>query len=163
MKKMVMAMTMLLASMTAMAQDADNRAGRPERRQFNQAEMIQHRTERTVQKYGLDENQAKQLQELNTKYANVLGGPRGGRGFRPGGPRQGRVDRDSMNRERPSRADMEKRREEMQKEMEAYSAELKKIMNEEQFKAYQADMEKMRNNNGRRPQGQRPHKNNDYK
>ncbi len=157
MKKIVMAMAMLLASMSGMAQDADQGKNRPERKKFSQAEMIQHRTDQTVKRYGLDENQAKQLQELNTKYASVMGGPRGERGFRPQGQRPEKAERDSVKRQRPSREDMEKRR----AEMDAYRAELQKIMTAEQFKSYQADVERMMKNGRHRPQGHQPRRNNE--
>ncbi len=53
--------------------------------------------------------------------------------------------------QRPSREEMEKRREEMMKNMEAYNAELQKIMTEDQFKSYQADIQKRMKNGPRGP------------
>ena len=164
MKKMVMAMMAALTfSMSTMAQDGKTEATRPERRQMNPAEMIQRRTEATVKQYGLNEEQAKKLQELNTKYPNMVSGPRGGRGGqmgprRPQGRRGGDANRDSVRRERPQNMDpeqMKARMQEMQKEREAYNAELQKIMTPEQYKAYTEDMEKRMRNMGNRQGGNR--------
>ena len=57
--------------------------------------MIKHRTERTVKEYNLNDKQAKQLLDLNTKYADMMkpmhrhGGPghHGMRGQRPEPPK----------------------------------------------------------------------------
>lgn len=123
------------------------------------------RTEAMVSEYGLNEEQAKKLAELNEKYKDVLAPPRGPRPQQPGNG--------EMRRQRPPRQDggvegarperiqgdnpmmgrmremMEKRRE----QMEAYDKELKEIMTEDQFKAYQKKREEMR---ARRPNFGRP-------
>ncbi len=164
MKKMVLTMTAaLMITMGTMAQDENKQNVRPERRQMNQTEMIQHRTQQTVEKYGLNEEQAKKLQELNTKYADKMG-PRGGRngGMRPGGSRQFRKDGarpDSLRQQPPSREDMEKMMRQHQEAMAAYDAELQKIMTEDQFKAYKADMEKRMKQGPGNFQRQRPNRN----
>ena len=146
----------LMMSASAMAQDNNNQQVR-ERRQMNPVEMTKRRTDETVKAYGLNEEQAKQLLELNTKFAGKLG-PRGG--MRPGrgmGGRDGRArgERpDSMRPgPRPQREGMPNM-EDMRKNMEEYDAELKKIMTEEQYNAYQADRQK-RFRDGRRNPGDR--------
>lgn len=164
MKKIVIALTaVLMMSTAAMAQDGQRR----ERRQMDRTEMIKQRTDNTVQKYGLDEKQAKELLALNTEYADKMGpgmGMRGGRGgFGRGngnGPRPEGGDT-LQRRQRPQNAPEGGRPnfEEMRKNMEEYNAKLQKIMTPEQYKAYQEDMEKMRQQ-GPRGQGQRPRRNN---
>ena len=64
MKKIIVAMIALFAlSSATFAQTEDSRsASRP-----SKEEMIKERTERTVKRYGLNDTQAKQLLELNTK------------------------------------------------------------------------------------------------
>ena len=171
MKRIVLATAAaLMITMGAMAQDEPNGAMRPERRQMNQTEMIQHRTQRTVEQYGLTKEQGEKLLELNTKFAGKLGGPRPGfqRGMRQGGPgRQGmhkhQANRDSLKREMPSAEEMNKMRQQQQEAMADYEKELQTIMTEEQFKAYKADTEKRMKEGRRGFRGERPHKNNDNK
>jgi len=177
MKKIVLAviaaMTMSIGSATA--QDVQN-GKQQERKRMNQKEMIQKRTEETVKQYGLNEEQAGKLLELNKKYAGKLRGPQGRHpnNMRPGGrPERGfegkmtDMPKDSMKRQGPPQKidgeQMKAAREEMRKNMEAYEAELQKIMSEEQYQAYKADMEKRMKDGRRRFGGQRPHKNDDNK
>ena len=158
-----------LLSIAAMAQDNNPQNGqRPDPK-----EMIQRRTDRIVQQYGLNEEQAKQLLSLNTKYADMMT-PRFGRGQRPGG--QGGA-RPGGNRQRPAQGDSIRQprgqrpeggqRPGMSEQMKAYNEELQKIMTPDQFKAYQADQERMRQGMGRGmgrgmggPRGQRPQQQN---
>ena len=90
MKKIMFSMAAaILMSASALAQ-TDNAPQQPD-----QAEMIKQRTENTVKQYGLNEDQAKQLLELNTKYADKMPmgfgrmGRMGGRGGRREGGREG--------------------------------------------------------------------------
>jgi hypothetical protein len=159
MKKIAMAIAAaLMMSTSAMAQNEEKK-GEP--RQFNKTEMIQQRTDATVKRYGLNEEQAAKLLELNTKYADKMGpmrgGPRGqqgGRGFggRQGmgqgqgqGPRMHRQAPDSLRNNAPRM-----NREEMQKSMEEYDTQLKAIFTPEQYETYQADQKKMREARGNR-------------
>lgn len=128
----------LFISSTALAQEKnDNR----------KQEMIKHRTERTVKEYNLNDKQAKQLLELNTKYADMMrpmhrhGGPghHGMRGQRP----------------EPPKGDTKEMHEKMKKDMKAYDEELQKILTPEQYKNYKSDMEKRRIEGPRGPHGQR--------
>ena len=172
MKKTVLAIAAaVMMSATMMAQDDNQQSARRERKPVDQSEMVQKRTDATVKAYGLNQEQAAKLLELNKQYAGKMG-PRFGRpGDRPG--RGGR--RDSVRMERPVKEGQSVDRnhrpegkrggfEEMRKTMEAYDAELQKIMTEEQFKAYKADREKQMKN-GPRPDGRqgRPHKDDDNK
>lgn len=167
MKKIVLAIAAaLMMSFNAMAQDADN-AQQGQRKQMDRTEMIQHRTDATVKKYGLNEEQAAKLLELNTKYADklrprMMGGPRGQRGAGFQGQRPQRPQRqqgDSISQER-RRGFGGGNPEEMRKNMEAYDAELKTILTPEQYEAYQADQKKMMERRGPR-NGQRPQHRND--
>jgi hypothetical protein len=153
MKQIVMALTATLMMATA-ASAQDNKQQRPERR-MDPSEMIQKRTDNTVKTYGLNEDQAKKLLELNKKYADKMGprmgGPRGGRrggpGMRPDGqtgasPRGGNGEGRRPELTEEQRKQMEARRQEMNETMKQYDAELKTIMTEDQYKAYQADRQK---------------------
>ena len=151
---------MLLLSTAAMAQD--DRGQRPNRQGFDRTEMIQRRTDGVVKKYGLNEEQARQLLSLNTKFADMMG-PRGGarpgnRGARPGGDGQRAARRDTTQQARQRRPQMGPRMGgQMGEQMKAYEEELQKIMTPEQYKAYKADQEE-RMKQGR-PQGPRPQRN----
>ena len=148
MKKIfVTMMAALLVSTSAIAQD-EKTEKRPERK-FDKTEMIKHRTEQTVSRYKLNDKQAKQLLELNTKYADKMGpGPRGHR--HPGHHGAGRPPMppkdDKAQRPEPPKDDskMLEHRKEMEANMKAYDAELQKILTADQFKNYQEDMKKMR-------------------
>jgi Spy/CpxP family protein refolding chaperone len=144
MKRMMMTMlAAVLVSTSVMAQDEKTEKREP--RKFDKTEMVKHRTNETVSKYKLSDKQAKQLLELNTKYADKMG-PRGP--HHPGGPGAGRPPMppkdDKAKRPEPPKDDakMKEHRQEMEKTMKAYDAELKKIMTAEQYKAYQADRQK---------------------
>lgn len=142
----------LFISTTALAQEKnDNR----------KQEMIKHRTERTVKEYNLNDQQAKQLLELNTKYADMMrpmhrhGGPghHGMKGERSEPPKD-------MKGEKPEppkdmKGDRKERREKMEKDMKAYDEELQKIMTPEQYKKYKEDMEKRRKEGPHGPRGHR--------
>jgi hypothetical protein len=147
-----------LVSTQAMAQDEKNEQRRE--RKFDKTEMVKHRTDETVSRYNLNDKQAKQLLELNTKYADKMGprGPRpGGRHGRPGVGRPPMPPSDAQGQRPEAPRDdskMKERRAEMEKTMKEYDAELQKIMSADQYKSYQEDQKKMRER-GRR------HRNND--
>lgn len=160
MKKVMMAIVVALSmSLGVMAQEEqqDSREGRGN---MNQTEMVQRRTDGIVKRYGLNEEQAKQLLELNKKYAGKMG-PRMGMQGRPRrmdgdsvGQRRPRMERPAMRPDSTQRMRPQMRGgnpEEMRKTMEAYNAELQKIMTEEQFKAYQEDMKNRQPRGGRGP------------
>ncbi len=156
MKKMILAIAaalMMSVTMTAQETTSENK---PEMKRPDMTEMIKHRTDETVKKYGLNEEQAAKLLELNTKYSNTMGprrgGPRpdgmrrGGRGMRPDSMRTPRPRPEGEIKEAPAERDgrpgMRGDREGFRKQMEEYNTELQKIMTEEQYKAYREDMEK---------------------
>jgi len=150
---MIMTAAVLMGT-TAVAQD-----NRP---QFDRTEMIKQRTDQMVEKYKLNETQAKQLLELNTKNAESMGPMMGmGRmgGGRPGGmgggrrgggqagqggqgaPQMGGGGFQMTEEQRAQFEEMRKQREENQKK---YDAELEKILTPEQFKSYQEDQKQQR-------------------
>ena len=149
MKQMIMTLlAAVMVSMAAVAQDKDS--NKPSVDNNRKQEMVKHRTDRMVEDYQLNNKQAKKLLELNTEYADKMRprhhghhghhGPHGMRGQRPEPPKS------DMEGERPEppKGDREEHRKEMAETMKAYDAELKKIMTEDQFKVYQADMQKRR-------------------
>ncbi|MBR1485545.1 MAG: DUF4890 domain-containing protein [Prevotella sp.] len=142
MKKILFAiMAALTINISAVAQE-QKEGNRPERPQMNPTEMAQRRTDGMVKKYGLNDEQAKKLLELNTQYAGKLS-PRQGaqRARKPEGAAP-----DTTKQARPQRMERRGGRgempEEVRKEMEAYDAALKTILTEEQYNAYQEDMKK---------------------
>ena len=125
--------------------------------------MIQERTDRMAEKYGLDEAQKAKLLELNTEYSGKMGPGRKGPGGPGGrGPRMDRPDarRDTARlnkgdrparpmRERPEltegqKQEMEARKKEMEAGKTAYEEALKGILTEDQFQAYKKDQERQR-------------------
>ena len=147
-KVMITLMAAALMSTSAIAQE-EKQGKRPEKK-FDKTEMVKHRTDETVKRYSLNDQQAKQLLDLNNKYADKMG-PRGGRHHHHGGPegRPGRPPKDDAKAkgERPEppkdgQRGGGERRKQMEETMKAYDAELQKIMTPEQYKAYQADRKK---------------------
>ena len=152
-----MMMTLVAAFMicsAAYAQDNDNR----------KQEMIKHRTEQTVKDYNLNDQQAKDLLALNTKYADKMRpprhhGPHGKKGERPEPPKGDKKcdcpkpPKGDMKGDRPEppKGDMKEKRAEMEATMKAYDAELQKIMTPEQYTRYKADMEKRHKDHKRGP------------
>lgn len=140
-------MTAMIVGTAAMAQ----------RQKPDATTMIQKRTENMVKKYGLDKTQAKQLLELNTKYAGTMGsrigqrsGKRGPAGIRQGNKRGvagARSGKDSVARKRPQltkdqQAAFLERRKQAQESTKAYDTELQTIMTADQYKSYKADAER---------------------
>lgn len=160
MKKLVLTMiAMVTMSLSAMAQDTAQ-----VRRQFNPEQMAKMRTDAVVKKYGLNDNQAKKLLDLNTRFAGKIRpmGPMGGQrrgGQRMQGDRPQRMNPDSLRAQGQRRGQGQRgggfNREEMQKNMEDYNNELKSILTPEQYEAYQKDEQQNRRQfNG--PRRERP-------
>ena len=148
MKKMILAFAAMMLTATVSAQEKE--MVNPEQKQLDKIEMAKRRTDETVKKLGLNDEQAAQLLELNTKYAEKMGpGMRGKRFGRQGerrqldgqAPMKHRPDSLAKKGDRPERP-MMKNPEEMHATREAYDAELKTILTEEQYNAYKADMQK---------------------
>lgn len=136
MRKFIVSIFLIAAVSTGASAQNEQGGNRPPR--MDRTEWAKRRTEMMVQKYGLNEEQAKALQELNEKQM-----PRGN-GQRPPRP-------DSTQAERPKRPRGPRpggNWQEMQKE---HNEQLQKIMTADQFKAYMEDMEKRRQERGNRP------------
>lgn len=151
MKKMILAFIAVLALSTgAYAQNND------QSKKMTPQEMVQKRTDRIVQKYGLDSNQAKQLFELNQKYAGKMG-PMGmrGQGMRGQGMNGQGMNGQGMNqqRQRPSLEDMQKRVEQMKADSAAYHQGLQKIMTKDQYEKFMNDRQSFRQNAGQHKNG----------
>ena len=160
MKKLVLTMiAMVTMSLSAMAQDTAQ-----VRRQFNPEQMAKMRTDAVVKKYGLNEEQAKKLLDLNTRFAGKIRpmGPMGGQrrgGQRMQGDRPQRMNPDSLRAQGQRRGQGQRgggfNSAEMQKNMEDYNNELKAILTPEQYEAYQKDEQQNRRQfNG--PRRERP-------
>ena len=160
MKRMILTlMAAALVSMTALAQE-EKQGQRPEPK-FDKAEMVKHRTDKTVKRYNLNDKQAQQLLELNNKYADKMEPRPPHRGHKggPGRPPKDKGDckcqfpKPQKDGQRPASPQDEKRAEhhkKMTETMEAYNAELQKIMTADQFKSYQEDMQKRREHHKRK-------------
>ena len=158
MKKLFMAIAAaFMISSATYAQDGNYKNVQHGR--FDKKEMIQRRTEHMVKEFGLDNNQAKKLLELNTAYADKLVGPHMMRSFgRPGfvrGPQGGnskfgpdstraRMNRPELTEEQKAR--MNKWREEVEANNKSYETALQGILTADQFKAYQNSKIKMHGN-----------------
>ena len=155
MEKTMMAIAAaMMMSATVMAQNEQPQGQGP--RQMDRAEMIKARTEQVVKEYGLNEEQAKKLEALNTEYFEKMpmmrfprqqGQAGQGQGQRPQrqegqmGQRPQRQPGDSLRRgQRPQGDRPQMNFEEMRKNMEEYNAALEKIMTEEQFAKYRENM-----------------------
>ena len=127
MRKYVMALALFLCigNTCLMAQT------KQDRKMPDKSEIIQKRTDRMAERYGLDENQAKALLELNKQYADKMF--MGGRPGRGNGPRRA-ISGDSVSmRKRPDKSQIEEMMKKMTETREAYNNSLKKIMNDSQF------------------------------
>ena len=165
MKKILFSMVAaIMMSTSAFAQMGAPQQLSPE----EQKEMIKQRTDETVKQYGLNEDQAKQLLDLNTKYADKMpmgfgrmGGRRGGGqggpqgGFGGGAPQGGFGGGQMPQMTDEMRARMEEMRKQMTETREAYNKELEKIMTPEQFKKYTEDQQSRRGGFGGGQRGPR--------
>ena len=149
----------VLMSSAAFAQDEKKECKCPEKKP-DKTEMVKHRTDGMVKKFGLDENQAAQLLELNTKYADKMK-PRGHHKHRPGAGRPPKDDKKIDNKtdaNTGATAQQEADRKQHDADRKAYEEELQKIMTADQYAAYQADMKKHGDRGPRGPRGPRPEK-----
>ena len=159
MKKVILALVAVMTMTAAQAQDGNRQRG--ERRQFDRTEMLKNRTDEVAKKYGLTKEQADKLLELNTKYADKMGGRMGGpRGRRPGA-RPGGFGGGQNGGQRPElteeqKQQMEAARKQREEAMKQYDEELQKIMTPEQYEAYKKDQAQRRQEGARRggPRGE---------
>ena len=153
MKKLIMTMAaVVLMSASATAQDEKQCNCKCHEKKVDKTEMVKRRTDKMVKRYELNDKQAKQLLDLNTQYADKMR-PQGRHHGPKGGPRPPKVDKDKKGQcpEPPKdgkKGDHKARHQQMAETKKAYDAELEKIMTPEQFKAYQADMQKRHEHHG---------------
>ena len=143
-KTIIITMAALMLGIVANAQG--NRGSwqdRPQRERPDEATMIQERTDRMAEKYGLDEAQKAKLLELNKTYSLRIVRPDDRRDttkFRKEGRKQERM-RQKPALDEKKKLEFEARMKEMQARREAYEEALKGILTEDQYKAYQKDQE----------------------
>lgn len=137
MKKYLLAFVLCFSLSAACVMAQDNNG----RKKLDKSEIIQKRTDRMVEKYGLDEKQAKDLLELNTQYADKMF--MGGRVGPMKGMRRDRAKDSVLVKERPSKEQIEAMMKTMNETREAYNNGLKKIMTDDQFSKYEEDQKKM--------------------
>lgn len=154
MKKIVMMLAVLMMSITTM--NAQNKDGDKPQTRMDRSEMVQRRTDRMVSRYGLNQDQAKQLLELNKEF-DMKFAPMGGRNMGHRGQRGGM--RDSVNRPTPEQAEAWAKK--GRGNMEDYQQKLKKIMTDEQYSKYeQAQKQRMQGRGNGTNRNQRDGNNN---
>lgn len=132
-KTIIITMAALMLGIVANAQGhRGSWQDRPQRERPDEATMIQERTDRMAEKYGLDEAQKAKLLELNKTYSLRIGRPEG---------RQHERMRQRPALDEKKKLEFEARMKEMQAKREAYEEALKGILTEDQYKAYQKDQE----------------------
>ncbi|MFC2766913.1 MAG: DUF4890 domain-containing protein, partial [Prevotella sp.] len=139
MKRIILAVAaVFVMSAAAQAQCSDHKEGK----QCKKEQMIQSRTDRMVKRYGLDEEQAKKLKELNEEYAGLMPmrpAPRPGckgqacpdQQAGKGCDKQPKMDgAPGATNRRPcqEKADCEKMQKERMKAHKAYDEKLRKIL-----------------------------------
>lgn len=148
MKKIVLVlMAAFLMGGMAMAQErGEGRRGGD--RKMDPKEMAQRMTDRMAKEYSLNEDQKKQLLEINQQMMEKMGQGRPGPGMRPGGKDGQRPELTDEQK-----AEMEKKRAEMEAAQKEYNEKLQTILTKEQFEDYQ----KKQQDRGRRggPRGDR--------
>lgn len=176
MKKIAMAIAaLIMTSASLMAQNSNDQQSQQQPPQMDRTQMIQQQTQQMVTEYGLNEEQAQQLLQLNTEFADRIPmffrpGPRGGhrpdslqrapRGQRPpqqgarrGGQRQARPD--SLGHRGPNGGRPQMDMQQMRQNMEAYGQQLQTIMTAEQYARFQQNMQQRQQQRGQRGRGQR--------
>ena len=173
MKKMILALAAMVLTTTMSAQNEET--GKQERKPMDRTEMAKHRTDETVKRLGLNDEQAAQLLELNLKYADKMGrpnmrGPRGGQGRHPqmAGRRGLELSDSAMQKAERTmdkglkvkpRGNRGQGQVDMRAGMEAYDEELKSILTEEQYNTYKTSMARRMGDGMRRHRGEaRPDK-----
>lgn len=149
MKKILLCCAICIAALTNASAQNDNKQ-RPERPRMNRTEMAAQRTKQMVEKYNLNESQAQKLKELNEKtWSSPMGQRRGGGHNRPDSTATPRRQRPATDGNTSASAQQPQQRRPMngngfKERMEQYNKALKEIMTEEQYRAYETDMQKRR-------------------
>ncbi len=133
-------MALFLMGGVAMAQDGPRGGQAPD-----PAEMAQKMTEQMVQKYGLDETQQASLLEVNQAWVEKMAQARPQRPEGQGAPQE-LTEEQRQEMDAARKAQME----EMKTAREAYEEQIKGILTEEQFAAYQKDQQNRKGGKGGR-------------
>lgn len=148
----------LLATMATVSVAQDNNNQRPQR--MNPTEMMNRRLESMKQAYGLTDEQVAQIKALNEKMFQNGTRQRPEAGQRQEGRERSEAGQRPERRQRSEEGQRPQAGQRGQRggmgfgqRSEEYNNELKKIMTEEQYKAYQADQEKRRQERGQRGGG----------
>lgn len=136
MKKILL--TMFAALMITAANAQDTNGGQRMNKRFNPKEMVQHRTQQMTEKYQLTPEQAEKVKALNEKYMEMARKNREQRTERPQGDQGNGSSHWGPGFGNP--------------DMNAYNEELKGILTEEQYKAYEEDMTQRRSRHPRHRQ-----------
>ena len=132
-KTIIITMAALMLGIVANAQGhRGSWQDRPQRERPDEATMIQERTDRMAEKYGLDEAQKAKLLELNKEYSFRMERPE---------DRQHERMRQKPALDEKKKLEFEARMKEMQSRREAYEEALKGILTEDQYQAYKKDQE----------------------
>lgn len=137
MKKIIFTLiAMMVMASSAIAQnEKQGKQGKQERK--DPKEMVEKRTAEMTKKYALSTEQAAKVKALNEKYMGKRGPrPDAKDGKRPAPPKDGAAPKDGK------KPGDKKGGKGMRPDMEQYNKELKAILNDTQYKAYIADMEK---------------------
>ena len=135
MKKLILTL-LVTCSFAVLNAQTENNDNKQHRRGGNPAEMVEKRTQDMVKKYALSAEQAEKVKALNEKYM-----------------KRGKPQRDMKGGDKPQcpqkdgnvgKGNGKRGPRDMRPNMEEYNKELKLIMNDDQYKAYTADMEKKR-------------------
>lgn len=145
MKKTILALAMMTMISAGAAAQGSDRQGR---RSIDRTELVKKRTDAMVKKYGLNEEQASKLLELNKKYDGTMGHRMAQRpGARPGGMRPRPAGADSLKARTAPRKPAKvgkaaSGRSRMTESAAQYEKELEAIMTPDQYAAYKAEREK---------------------
>lgn len=142
MKKVILTLLAVMTMSFAMAQSTDNSS-----RQAPKHMTAEQKLEQMKTTLSLSDEQVAKIKVLNAKYADVFKGP-GANGGQPPKRDNNNTSSSEDNKRPEMNADMKAQMEKMMMQRKAYEAELKSILSDSQYAAYQ----KMQPQRGQRPQ-----------
>ena len=150
MRQFVIAFAAALCMSTAAMAETSLQDNKQHQQQMTPEQRVQMRTDRMVERYGLNQEQAKKLQELNKEYQGKMGPRHRHGGPRPDGQRPPRDFKEQKDGQQPQHREGRGPRpnaemmQQMKADREAYNEKLSKIMTPEQYEKYLQDEAKMR-------------------
>lgn len=143
MKKVILTLLAVMTMSFAMAQSTDNANRQAPKHMTSEQKLEQMKTT-----LSLSDEQVAKIKVLNAKYADVFKGP-GANGGQPPKRDNNSASSSEDNNKRPEmNAEMKAQMEKMMMQRKAYETELKGILSDSQYAAYQ----KMQPQRGQRPQ-----------